>query len=485
MPSFVKNISLFIALIAITALLFPSPVQADGGPIVPRDLWGEINEGQQIAVVTIQDDSTVKVDLFISILDQTQQSHDITFFIPLGKSTTGFSAIEQNLIDFDSHNTGGLDRLLRDSANAKQHAMQMLFSGALLSNGGILTPFWIPMLLSSCAAAAPKAEASFQTGSSQIGIYDINADTDIQALIATAGLAPSVQDTLSRLQGQQIAVIKMHTRVQSTSVTGQYSGSGTEPGLYLSWFSKLVSTPAGPSFTYTLGTGAAWSKPINLTRVYVVAPTFDFNASYPALGIQHSGYDYIEGSQIDKYYDVPAYAADEARGDFGKIMRLTYSQSNPTSDVVITVTPRSSWSAFRNSLLAHSFLIAFLFALILGLAFWFLSWHFLMPRFLGNKAAPRLDWYLALIYPGINFVIMIFPGSILYLFYLLGLTYGSLIVLFLMMGGVSIGIFELIHGGYLGVSRGVATRAFVLVSLVSSGAYLLFSFALSKIIGII
>jgi hypothetical protein len=183
---------------------------------------------------------------------------------------------------------------------------------------------------------------------------------------------------------------------------------------------------------------------------------------------------------------VPSYAVDEARGKFGRVWRVTYTQSNPTDDIVITAKAESAWSKLQGSVAENAFLISFFFAMIVGLAFWFLSWRYLMPRFLGSgNNGRRLQWYFALIYPAINMALMFFPGSLLYLFFLLGLTVPSLAVLFVLLAGASIGFFQLIHGGRLGVSRGVATRAFVLVSVISSGAYLILSFAFAKLIGIL
>jgi hypothetical protein len=486
----IKRVKIIIslALAMATLLLMGLPAKADGGLLVPYDLWMQVKEGQQIAVVTLQSDSTAKVDLFISILDKTQQSHDLTFFVPLGTNTINFYASDQDLSEFDRGYTIGLDTLLRNGANRKQYAMQMLFSGALLSNGGILVPLWAPMLLSGCSAAEPKPEATFQTESSQIGIYDINTDTDVQALINSTGLPPSVQNTLSSLVGQKIAIIKLQTQPQTSkpSSSSQYQGDQIEPGLHLSWSSSFAVSEAGPSFTYPLGTGGAWSKPIELTRVYVVAPTgTDFKAQYPALGSDQSGFDVINGAKIANYYQVPSYAVDEVRGNFGRVWRVTYSQSNPTQNVVITTRPESGWSKFQNSMAEQAFLAAFFFALIFGLALWFTCWHYLMPRFLGKRDAPRLQWHFAVIYPALNAVLMIFPGSILYLVYLLGGTLPSLAILFVILAGASIGFFELIHGGRMGVSRGKATRAFVLVSLVSSASYLILSFGFAKLTGII
>jgi hypothetical protein len=215
----------------------------------------------------------------------------------------------------------------------------------------------------------------------------------------------------------------------------------------------------------------------------------DFDVTYPALGSKQSGYDYIKGARIADYYQVPAYAVDEARGSFGRVWRATYTQSNPSEDIVIVARPQTTLGRLRASIEESAIELALGFALIAGLAIWILAWHFLMPRFLGEgpEHNPRLRWYYSLIYPGLNAVLMVFPGSVLYLFFLLGLTIPSLAILFVVLGGASIGVFVLVHtdARYLSVSREKAIGAFVLVSLASSGAYLLLAFAFAKLTGII
>jgi hypothetical protein len=484
-----KMAACILLLVVFTLVNSPLPVRADGGVIVGYDLWIALKEGQQIAVITIQNKDTTKIDLFISILDKTNESHEVVFFLPLGTKTTNFYAVEQNLSTFDRDTTRGLDSILRSSADRKKQAIQALFSGTLLNNGALLIPLWAPMLLSGCAAAEPKPEATFQTESSQISIYGIDENTNLEALISTTGLHSSVKETLSRLRGQQIAVVKIQTQPQDSGSTGT-GREPSEPGIHLSWYTSFVPTKSGATYSYPLGTGASWSKPIELTRVYIVAPTgMDFDVTYPALGSKQSGYDYIKGARIADYYQVPAYAVDEARGSFGRVWRATYTQSNPSEDIVIVARPQTTLGRLRASIEESAIELALGFALIAGLAIWILAWHFLMPRFLGEgpEHNPRLRWYYSLIYPGLNAVLMVFPGSVLYLFFLLGLTIPSLAILFVVLGGASIGVFVLVHtdARYLSVSREKAIGAFVLVSLASSGAYLLLAFTFAKLTGII
>lgn len=479
---------ILVLLISIAGAFFPVPAQADGGPIVPRDLWDNLKEGQQVAVVTILNNNSAKIDLFISIQDKTNQSHEIVFFVPVGTNTSNFYAVEQDLATFDREKTTNLDRIIRDTALDKQHALQVLFSGALLTNGALLVPIWAPVLLTGCSAPATKPEATYETESSEISIYGIDEDTDLNELINTTGLPPSVFETLSKLKGQKVAVVKLQTKPQTGGSTRPGGYGYSEPGLHLSWNASLVSSEKGPTYSYPLGTGGAWSKPIELTRVYVVAPTgWDFDVTYPAIGSNQSGFDLIEGARITKYYQIPAYSIDDATGDFGRVWRATYTQSNPTEDIVIVAKPQSSFSKFQAGAQQSALSLSFAFAFLIGLLIWLLAWHFLMPRFIGKDAREqgRLRWYWGLIYPGINAAFILFPGSLLYVLFLFGLTAPSLIVTFLILGGASIGFYALIHSGRLGVSRGKAIRAYILTSLISSAGYLVLAVGFAKLVGII
>jgi hypothetical protein len=479
----------FFFLIAMIAVFLPVPAIADGGPAVSYELWASLKEGQQVAVVTLLDKDRARVDLFISILDKTEQSHEIVFFVPLGTKTSYFNAIEKSLYHFEQQNTRDLDTIIRASATRKQHALQVLFSGALLTNGALLVPLWAPVLLAGCAAAEPKPEVTLQTESSQIDIYGIEEDTNLDALIQTTGLPSSVVDTLSRLKGQQIAVVRLQTTPWSEGEAITPPGEpSSEPGLHLSWQTTLIPAESGTTYSYPLGTGEAWSKPIELTRVYVVAPKgLDFDTKYPKLGSDESGFDIIEGAHISKYFQIPAYAVDEARGDFGRVWRATYTMSNPSEDVVIATKPQSAYSRFLARAEETALMTSFFFAIVVGLLVWVLAWTFLMPRFLRGSAGPQVElrWYHALVYPGINIVLMVFPGSVFYFFFLLGMPLPALLGAFLVLGGGIIGLFWGIHSGHLGVSQGKGLLAFILTSLCGSGAYLVLAVVFAKIIRVI
>jgi hypothetical protein len=483
-----KFASVFLLLIALLAFALPSPVIADGGPAVNYDLWSRLEEGHQTGIISIIDENSARVTLFISILDRTGVSHEVTFFVPIGKNATSFAAYEQDLRSFNQNTTNLYDQRLRGSADRKQQVVQALFTGTLLTNGGIFTPLWAPLLLTGCGAGAQQPESVITTDSSEISIYNIDDNTNIDTLIQTTGLAPAVADTLSGLKGQKIAIVKLQTKTaQPPKVNNNdsYYQPPSEPGLRLFWNTEPIVTDKGKTFTYPLGTGAAWSKPIELTRVYVTSPQgLDFDVQYPKLGEKHSGYSRVSGANILGFTKVAAYAIDEARDPEGHVWRAIYTQSNPTDNVVITMKPESGFSRFQASTIYINLWPIYLFAFIIAILVWVLAWQYILPLFL--KKDPdytKIKWYEALLYPAVNIVFIIVPGAIIYLMFLIGLGIPALMAQFLVSAGVSIGFFLLVHRKRLGVRPGKAFGAFILTSLSSSAVYMLLAVGFAFLVG--
>jgi hypothetical protein len=469
--------------VVVVSLGRPFQARADGGPVVGPALWQFLREGQQVAVVTLRDADTAEVELFISLLDSTGESHEVTFFVPLGFGAASFGVYEEELYTFDGANTRDLDQLIYDDVQRRQGAISALFGATLLTNGIFLLPLWLPVLLTGCGEAPPLA--TFETASSQVSIFGLEEDTDLDALIAITGLDPSVRDTLIRLQGQQIAVVNLQTTPQGAGGGPSGDGPTRETGIHLRWTTSLAES--GGTYHYPLGTGSAWYHPIEITRVYVVAPPgLDFDIDYPKLGAELSGYE-GRTQRLTGRTRFPAYAIDGARGDFGRVWRAIYTQSNAAEDIAITARPQGALSKmFAGLQSAGTTGTALLFGFIAALACWFLSWRLLMPRLLRGTYPQHTDtlWQYPLIYTGINIALLI-PGAILYLFWSFTGSAVTLVFLFLLFGGVAAAVFGLGHLRNLSSSRSLALRAFVLVTLTSNGAYLVLALAYAALTGVI
>jgi len=464
------------------------PAKADGGPIVDSKIWSYLKEGQQIAVITISDLQTAEVDLFISLQDKTGESHEVIFFVPLGVEATGFGVFEETSRQFDRSKTQNLDNLLRIDAERKHQTIRSLFGATLLTNGVWLLPAWLPVIFSGCGT--PPPEATFSTESSQVSIYGLDDNTDLEGLISTTGLNPSVSDTLSRLRGQRIAVVTLQTTPEGTVSSEGLVFHDGEPGIHLFWRTSLTGDESGATYAYPLGTGDAWFHPIEITRVYVVGPHgIDFSVKYPELGANRSGYTrkYVREQQtIVDYHDTPAYAVEEVSGNFGRIWRATYTQSNATEDIIISVNSQGVISRMLVSFKsAGNGSIAFIIGFILALTCWLLGWRYLAPRVMrGYQGDGKELWRYAIMYTGLNLVAML-PGLVLYLYWSWTGSNTVFALLLLVLGGISILYLSASYANRLGVTARQALKAYVLVTLVSNGVYILLALAYAKLTSVI
>jgi hypothetical protein len=510
-----------ILMIASLLLSFPSPAIADGGPIVTgAELWAQLEEGQQTAVVTLKNDNTADVDLFVSLLDSSGQSHEVIFFIPLGTAPTDFSVTEKTSLAFDEGLTKKLDEALRKNAKTKSNIRLSLLSATLLTNGGWILLLCFPwqLTLIGGGAGGGTPEETYETESSRVDIYGLDENTNLEALINTTGLDPSVRETLSRLTGQRIAIVTLQTQPPLPTDGSPYPPTG-QPGIHLAWTTVLAPQSASAAYSYPLGTGSSWAHPIGLSRVYVVSPQgVDFTVQYPRLGTDYSGYstspeipDFLSylfpflslysslKPRITDHYDTSAYAVDETRGDFGHIWRATYAQSNSAEDVVISLSSSGGLvTTVRRSLSGWGILPTVLLGLMIALMLWVVAWRYCMPRMLGMEYRWRDSklWRDSLTYLGINAAGMLAAAAIVDVIFILalftgmvgvmtGLTVAALVILAALFGVPSILLFLRRHQRKLGISAGRMVAAYIVVVLVANAAYLALAFGYAAFLGAI
>ena len=494
---------LTVTLVLIAVLALPATAVADGGPILTDpQLWAMLKEGQQTAVVRLGDSNKADVDLFISMLDESGQSHQVVFFVPLGSESSRFRVVEETSRQFDEQVTSTLDNIFRQELERrsayKTSVRWSLLLGTLLINGEWSWPVWLVWLLSSCGVAgAPTPMATYETPSSQVAIYSVEEGTDLQALIRTTGLDPAVRGTLSRLTGQQIAIVTLHTQPLPNE-GGQSGGLGGQPGLHLAWATTLSSQSSTASYAYPLGTGRAWARPIELTRVYVVAPPgVDFGAQYPRLGPDLSGYTLGAWSSRSAPRIMgaagPAYAVEDAIGDFGRVWRVTYKESNSSEDLIITRLPemsaRTRATLRRQGLERPVAAFSWLLAPVVALAVWLAAWRYVMRHFLGVDYqwrdprfwAEAVAW--ALLYPLTNGLALV-GGLVLAIVSAgVGLVVALPLLLVTALGTISIFFFARNRARALGVSRRRAALAYIVVMLLANAIYLPFGAAYLALVG--
>ena len=493
-----------ITMIVTLLLSLPAPAMADGGPVLSDpQLWAQLEEGQQIAVVRLGNGNTSRVDLLISMLDRSGVSHEVVFFLPLGIDPSDFSVTEETSLEFDGAVTQELDRILLTEAGRmvsyRRSVRWSLLLGTLFINGAWSWPLWLLWSLTGCAAPGAQLApiATYQTESSQVAIYGMDEDTDLQALIETTGLDPAVQETLARLEGQQIAIVTLQTQPPPEESAIYWEPTG-QPGIHLAWTTSLVSHSAETTYAYPLGTGSAWANPIEITRVYVVAPPgVDFKLQYPRLGPDRSGFTLpLMWGQPQPWImgaEGPAYAVENAVGDFGRVWRVTYMYSNPAEDLVITRLPEMSpetLAALRRLksqqlLQSLSYVLSFVVALLV----WLVAWRYTMPRMLGLEYRWRgirlyrdaFGW--ALLYPLTNGVLLAAAALLIPITAGVSLLLGAPVLFITLLGVVSIFFFVRWSSRKLGVSKKRAALAYAVVVLLANVVYLVFAIGYTALVG--
>ena len=180
-----RSIFVLLTIAQLAVLLaLPSLAYADGGPILSNpELWAMIDEGQQIAVVHLQQDGTAQIDLFISMADRSGQSHQVTFFLPLGVRASDFGVQEETSLAFDAALTERIETQLATSMRSETlysfGVQASLVMGSLITNGAWLVA--LPMLLSSCAGEGEEPTRGAGTAAKQRGVASSNVLLEIMA----------------------------------------------------------------------------------------------------------------------------------------------------------------------------------------------------------------------------------------------------------------------------------------------------------------
>jgi hypothetical protein len=396
-----KRVILGITLLAV--LLLPArPALADGGPYIDdQEVWRQLEEGQQNAVVQLSADGTAHTDLFVSILDHSGDPHEFTFFVPLGVEARAVDVEEMKGSQFNEEYTQALDARFNEDweqgRDYRQRAKYAFVPGAVLLSGGWL--WGVLGGLCSCGAGAPAPEQVFETSSGRVAIYGMDESVDVETLIETTGLPEGVRETLETLRGQRLAIATIVTNpapeVQAGAGASAEEEEEVKTGLRLSWTSTMLPDASGHLVhPYPLGTGKAWANPIPLTRVYVLAPPeIGFDVQAPTIGEDYSGFTpaYLFGprplQRIYEAQDRVAYAIDEIVTPEGQLWRGVYTHANPSDDVVVTLRePLAQPSHYEKLSLVNK---AWGGGVGAALLVWLLAWRYLLGRFV----EVRYSWF--------------------------------------------------------------------------------------------
>jgi hypothetical protein len=312
----------------------------DGMVLVETPSMRLFSEQYQGAVVTVHDDRTAGVELFVSLASSSAQPQRVQFLLPLQTVPRAFRAREQAQQEFAAEVMAPLDEVLQTGAandeERERSRQQIPVEHALL-----LGPWGLWALLSGTAGGAgagglqpPAPVLSAVTQHARADIYASLQPDQLARLAGLADLPDQVRQTLQSYAGRPFALVELHL-LPLPPVTGKPRPDApplSPPGVRFTFTQRMLPNRDGTVYHYDfpLGTGRAWAHPIAWTVVYVAG------ARHLNLHVQFPDRPLPEAAPMGKPYDSETWA-EVARGQ--QVYVATYGPDpkggNPARDVVI------------------------------------------------------------------------------------------------------------------------------------------------------
>jgi len=320
---------------------------ADGG-FIPKEpsAYFSLREDQQIAVIDVLDRENIEVNMFLSLTDRSNTSNEVIFFLPVYEKPRGFMVEEMGYDSFNRNYTKEYDDFIEKNTQWREDAKSRI----LLSSGlGWMTaggPAFLSLLswqlgvfkvgqgMSSTdslgGSRSLKPDNVYVTAHSITEAYGVSSEEDLEALLSMSNISEEAKQRVRDYGASYLYLITLKT-VPNPEVdsTGYKDVRMNSLGMHFSF----VTNAKQDVYAYPLGTGKKWYNTIKLTRVYVRnTRAYSVDIAYPILGQKASWHDYYDLDLYETRYDVSA-AEDEGH----MITRITYLNSNPGDDVVVSI----------------------------------------------------------------------------------------------------------------------------------------------------
>ena len=236
---------------------------ADGFAYSKGKVFTRIQETHQLAVIKLQE-GRADVAMYISITD-IPEGESITYILPFWYQPDNFVISEENSTEKFTEILDPLNNKISDLNKKALTNYSLPLQLACMAPVGILSTIFFPIFAKARAKGGSNAISAFQVSSTphaKAMLYKINAEgNDLQQLIKQSGLPAKLIEPLMKYKTRYFAVMKL-TGVKKDN------RRGFGKGIMYTFSHKLT----GNKYIYPLGTGAAWSKPIPSTEVYITCP---------------------------------------------------------------------------------------------------------------------------------------------------------------------------------------------------------------------
>lgn len=281
---FLKDSMIQYIIIGLLIFFASSYVSADGIGIPPDpSVYYNISESQQIAVIDIKEENIFNVDMFISLVDNSGQSNEITFVLPFYDKPNNFHVEEETYNEFNNRITGTLDAFIRRNDRVKERVRDDFVVFCMLGNIGIGSPIsiliWQLGVFNIGGGGEIQPEEIIVTEHTQVEVYNISDSNILRNLLNQLNLSEEVKQKMLLFDGKYLYFIKIKTIPGKEEERYFWKGYNSQ-GIHFSFVVKAKDN----KYIYPLSTGNTWQNPIPLTRVYVKYPnTLVVNVSFPTL----------------------------------------------------------------------------------------------------------------------------------------------------------------------------------------------------------
>jgi hypothetical protein len=353
-------------LLPVLLVLLPLLARADGFAYGKDGVFQRLTETDQIAVVHCEP-GRVTLDMYIAI-DGIPPGETITYVLPFWQKAEGFTLAEEDSESFSRRHTWPVARRVKDMNDLDWRASGELIQ--TLSLGGAVVGGPVAALLAPAGALARSKgryapmealgvgpltpDATYEVATARAELYSGVKPGDLQTLVAQAGLPASYAEPLKRYRTEHFAVMTLRGMAAPPPVEGTPVSTR---GVHY----HFTHAAEGTSYTYTypLGTGAAWPKPIVLTEVYVDAPDeLVVQPTAPLTGKALRMWNLRQAVRVQRTMpDIARTGPEATEAGTGSLLReglhassawhVAYLNSNPGEDISIVVRPRGNMARFR------------------------------------------------------------------------------------------------------------------------------------------
>jgi len=335
-----------------------------------------LHETDQLAVIDIVEEK-VDVSMYIAI-GGIPKGETITYVLPFWYRPDDFQLKEMASGDFRAKHVLSVEKdITRTNRIAGGEASRKGLMTAGFFGLGFIGPFIFADPLFGDIAGIARGRSYnkavptpanvvltpyevHETSHARAELYKIQAK-DLQQLVAQSGMPVEYAEPLKRYQTPYFAVMRLTGSQPDNKISGE-SAIVKPGGIYYRFHHATMADKRG-EYTYPLGTGAAWPKPILLTEIFVTCPeAYTLHITAPRLGKYEEEQEFYRGvnetfsylamsSQERLYFTwtteselmavkTTTRLSENVKAPFA--WHIAYSNSNPDNDITVRLIRRKA-----------------------------------------------------------------------------------------------------------------------------------------------